>query len=190
MLLLVAVFGCGPDHPGPAPTYVFVIDYSASTEANRKQQLGQMITELESVPDDTNVVIYRMGSETEEVFAGSLSDAGTDAVVGVLKRTLLTSDSVKGTNFAKMAAALANFARRFKGQTYKIRVMTDGGNDFKDANSLRAYRQAAMMVSMDRRLSSLVFCGIQPEFRQTIRSVFAAASDRLEILGQDQTFSE
>jgi len=106
MLMLVALIGCGPDHSGPAPTYVYVVDYSGLTAAVRKQQLGQMLAELESAPDDTNVVIYRMGSETEEVFSGPLGDAGTDALVGTLKRDLMSSDSVKGTNFAKMASAL------------------------------------------------------------------------------------
>ena len=146
-----------------------------------------MLAELESAPDDTNVVIYRMGSETEEVFSGPLGDAGTDSLIGTIKRDLMSSDSVKGTNFAKMANALLAFSKGFKGQSYKLRIMTDGGNDFTDAASLRSYREAASQISSDKRLSSLDFYGVQPQFRQDIRSTFISAGSKLQILNQDQT---
>lgn len=190
MLMLVALIGCGPDHSGPAPTYVYVVDYSGSTAAGRKQQLGQMLAELESAPDDTNVVIYRMGSETEEVFSGPLGDAGTDALVGTLKRDLMGSDSVKGTNFAKMANALLAFSKRFKAESYRLRIMTDGGNYFTDAASLHSYHEAASLLSSDKHLSSVVFYGVQPQFRRGIRDAFGNAGQKLQLLDQGQVTSE
>ena len=180
------LMGCGHAKSGPTPTYVYVIDYSGSTAATRKQQLGLMFAELESAPEETNVVIYRMGSDTQEIFSGPLGDSGTDTLIGPLKRDVLTSDAVRGTIFAKMTTALVAFSKTFTGTSYKLRVLTDGGNDYLDAQSLKAYREGAITISRDKRMSSIIFYGVQPEFRQQIRTAFGSTGPKLQILSQDQ----
>jgi len=68
--------------------------------------------------------------------------------------------------------------------------MTDGGNDFTDAVSLRSYREAASQTSSDKRLSSLNFYGVQPQFRQGIQFTFMSAGSKLQILNQEQVLGE
>jgi len=164
--------GCARPRPEVPPTYVYVIDWSGSTAAVRRKQVGLMVQELESVPENAEVVIYRMGSETQEVFSGPLGDEGVDALVHTLKKDLLVTDAVEGTNFCKMAEALSGFSRRFKGTNYKLWIMTDGGNDATDAASMRRLRREAEIITGDKRLSSITFYGVLPKYRRSIRQLF------------------
>jgi hypothetical protein len=189
LITLIAVLsaGCGSDHTKPSSTYVYVIDYSKSTTNIRKQEIGQMLAELEAASDDTTVVIYRMGYETQEIFSGQLGDAGTDTLLGTLKRDVVTSDPVLGTNFAKMATALVAFSKDFKGSSYNLRIMTDGANDFSDAKDVHIYHEGAATLAHDQRLQSLRIYGVLPEFRQEIRQAFGAAGAKLQIINEDQS---
>jgi hypothetical protein len=184
---ILLLSGCGSKTSGPPLTYLYVIDYSKSTSAFRKQEVGQMLAELEAAPDNSNVVIYRMGFETEEIFSGQLGDAGTDSLIGTLNRDVVTSDPKNGTNFAKMTDALLSFSREFKGDHYKVRIMTDGANDFSDLKNLKTYHANASLLALDSRISSLRFYGVEPAFRHDIRRAFGAAGCRLQIINQDQT---
>jgi hypothetical protein len=196
-LLLVTAFlcivmgiltaGCGSEHSKSATTYVYVIDYSKSTTNIRKQEIGQMLAELEAAPDDTTVVIYRMGYETQEIFSGQLGDAGTDTLLGTLQRDVVTNDPVLGTNFAKMATALVAFSKDFKGSSYNLRIMTDGANDFDDAKDVHFYHEGTATLAHDQRLQSLRIYGVPPEFRQEIRQAFGAAGAKLQIINEDQS---
>jgi hypothetical protein len=188
-LVAVLLSGCGDDHENQA--YVFVVDYSASTAEIRQRQLGVMLAELENVSDDAHVVIYRMGSTTEEVFGGPLGDEGLDTITSTLMRDVSTSDPLGGTNFARMSQALQAFSKSYGGRGYVLRVLTDGANDFvADRDNLRAYKAAAAEVCADRRLSSIVFYGVKPGFRENVRAIWGSPPSRLDVLTQDQLIGQ
>ena len=178
--------GCGSPNAHP-PTYVFVVDYSASTADIRRKELGAMLSELETVSDGATIVVYRMGFDTQEIYSGPIDDTAIDTVTTTLERDTTKSDPTLGTDFAKMAEALEAFTKRFNGYTCLVRVLTDGGNDFSgDQSNMKTYRQAAGAVCADKRIASLTFFGIKPGFREELRSVWGSAGSRLEVLGQDQ----
>jgi hypothetical protein len=186
----MSMAGCGTRVAGHPPTLVYVIDYSESTATIRREQLGQMFAELESMADDDNVVIYRMGSETEEVFTGQLGDAGVDGIMETVKSDLVHSDPKRGTDFSRMALTLLAFSQTFSGKEYRLRIMTDGGNDALDAESIQAYHRAANLLTQDKRLASVVFYGVRPPYRRAVRTAFGAAGGRLQLLRKGQVIDQ
>lgn len=188
-LMIFFAAGCGS--PGESLTYVYVVDYSGSTAGSRQQQLGVMLAELEGVPENTWVVVYRMGSDTQEVYSGPIGDTGLDSLTSMLTRDVALTDPVGGTDFAAMSEALVEFGNRFRGSQYHVRILTDGANDFAmDETNAKAYNAAAAKVAADERLTSLIFYGIEPGFRESLRATWGASSAPIEILTSDQMIGE
>ena len=167
--------------------YAFVVDYSKSTEKSRRSELGLMVHELDEAPPGASVVVYRMGSKTQEIFSGVVGPETEDQIIQAAMLDLRESDPKTGTDFADMADALAHFCDGHPGQQLRLRVLTDGGNDFAgDAHRLHDYRAAANCISANRNLDSLVFQGVDPGYREAIRKVFGKAGSKLEIRTQGQ----
>lgn len=189
---LAAFFHCRTaSAPSPSRTaataYVYVVDWSGSTAPVRRRLLGAALAEQESLPAGARVVVYRMGSSTQEVYDGVLVGGGTDAVAAALARDALPSDAKGGTDFPRMAQALAAFSRSFAGRRLLVRVLTDGGDDRAgDRKAQETYRRAASALCADRRLADLAFVGVGPGFREAIRRAFGKAGARLRVLGPSE----
>lgn len=167
-----------------ATAYVYVADWSGSTAPIRRRLLGATLAEIESLPPGTRVMVYRMGSSTQEVYDGGLGESGTDALAAALARDALPSDPKRGTDFPRMTQALATFSRSFTGSRFLVRVLTDGGDDRAgDRKAQAEYRRAASELCADRRLAELAFVGVGPGFREGIRQAFGTAGARLRLLG-------
>jgi hypothetical protein len=172
-----------------APAYecLYVVDYSASTERERARQFGAILSDLESAPEGTEVRAYRMGSSTQEFYSGTIGDEGADPVAVALRQEALGSDPAKGTDFAEMAEAVAGFCRSFKGKELRVRVLTDGGDDYATDRKVRErYRKAAAEICADGRVSSIIFYGVRPRYRQDVRAAFSKAGNRLRVLDLGQ----
>jgi hypothetical protein len=190
-LLLLLLGGCASELPGHGPTYVFVIDYSKSTDDIRRQEVGVMLAELEDAPRDSTIIVFRMGYTTEEIYAGPLGDTGIDTLTSTVMREVSKSDPTPGTNFAEMAKALEAFGLSGRSDCYNLRILTDGANDFTDSKAnVMEYGEAAAKVAENPHLSSLIFYGVKPGYREALRSIWGKAGSRLRILSQDQMIGE
>ena len=171
----------------PKSTLIIVDDYSASTESNRQRELGQIAVELEAAQPNTSVVLFRMGSTTEEIFAGLLDETSTETVVKTVKDETTRSDPKKGTNFAVMAEAVANYVDSCKADRIQVQILTDGGDDFKsDPANSRRYHKAADRICSDSRVASITFIGVQTGFREDLRSVWSKAGAKLRLLSASE----
>ncbi len=192
--MLVGAAGCGPSGARslpPADCYVYVVDWSGSTAEARRTLLGAVLAELEGVPEGTRVVAYRMGSDTQEIYDGTVGDEGVDGVASAFRRAALASDPVPGTDFPKMAAALLKFSRSFPARGYAVRVLTDGGDDRAwDPASSHAYRRDGAALCADPKLAEIAFVGVAPGYREGIRRAFGKAGAKLSILVRGQSLSE
>lgn len=186
LVILFLIGGCSSTKTpsGSKTEYGFVLDWSASTANTRKKQIAQIFAELDQADPSANVRLYRMASMTQEIFSGKASDIGVDAVMKRADELSTKSDGNLGTDFAEMAEALERFERESDASNLKLRVLTDGQDDYANDPAHRAaYRSAATKVTSDPRLDSLVFEGVQPGFREPLREVFKNAGSKLQILG-------
>ena len=174
---------------GTSVSHAYVIDYSASAADQRQRQLGVIAAELESADPDTSVTVFRMGAETDEAFSGSLSGTSVDSLIGSLQKETARPDPRKGTSFAKMAEALCAYLQRQTG-VVRVEVLTDGGNDALDPESLRRYTQAVMAVASSPHLESISFIGVRPGLREALRRDWIRAGKKLKILALGQSVSE
>lgn len=181
--------------PGPAPApslpgptaYAYVVDRSGSTAAVRRRLLGTALAEIEGLPPGTRVVLFRMGSRTEEFYDGATGDAGADGIAARLAEGALPSDGEPGTDFPAMAKSLAAFSRAFAGRRLLVRVLTDGGDDrARDAAAQASYRRDAAALCADPRVAEVAFWGVRPGFHEGVRRAFGKAGTRLRILGPGQ----
>lgn len=170
----------------PETQLIIVKDYSGSIVGQASQQEALTVLALENAPSHTYLDLFRMGATTEEIFAGSLDDTSPEVIIKTLRQETSRADSRKGTNFAKMAQAVAKAVSASHAAKIQIRIFTDGGNDFLDKASLESYRKAALMICRDRRLKSVTFTGVKPEYREPIRNIWAACGTKLQIQNSDQ----
>lgn len=179
--LILLLSGCSDSH-APKEAFVYVIDYSGSTESMRRGQVSTVVAELETAPLDSLVTVLRMGSSTEEIYSGKLDDTGVDSITETMIHDTAHSDPKKGTNFAKMAEALKATCDRYASYSLAIRVLTDGADDFKwDPTSRKAYLSAAKTVATRSNLRGISFIGVQPPYREDVRNAFSVAGEKLTI---------
>lgn len=106
-LLFVGLALCFSCRTVPKTELLLVADYSGSTEQARVQQQAVFISTIESADPNADFCLFRMGFTTDEVMSGSLDGTPEDAIISKLKQSTDASDRRRGTNFAKMAQALA-----------------------------------------------------------------------------------
>ncbi len=171
----------------PKTALFIVVDFSGSTESERKQQQAVVATEVEAAPPNSELTLFRMGYTTEELLSGSLDETPVESVVGALKKGTDHSDHHKGTNFANMAEALAGAVGRSKAEHIRIEAITDGGDDFATDQAARErYVKAARQICEDKRVEAVAFIGVESADRSVIRTLWAGAGGRLQVLDASQ----
>lgn len=185
--LMLLSWGASRQSQNQDVAYVFVIDFSGSTQGFRRTELGLMLQDLDAAPQGASVVVYRMGSKTQEIFSGHVGEETADEIIQTAMRDLEASDPKAGTNFADMANGVATFCRLHPQQKLHIQVLTDGGDDFaNDPKSVHMYREAAKSIASSKNLDSLIFQGVAPGYREGIRQAFASAGQKLQIWTLDE----
>lgn len=181
VLLAVTAGSCGRT----PRLYVYVIDNSGSTGAIRSQQFDAVEAEIDDsdpLPTD-QVVILRLGRTVDEVYSHWDGDIG--AIGEILKQQVSKSDARSMTNYPSLAVRLLALAKQFQRYQVVIEVVGDGGNDFVDKASLKAYADAGHALVHLANVDSISFWAVDPKNRPSIESAYGN-SHKLDIRDIEQ----
>jgi hypothetical protein len=162
------------------------VDRSRSTENIRSQLLTTTFNIGTSFdPARDTMILYRFGSNCEEVYSGVPDD--DDAFALILAKYVKQSDPVGGTNYPRVLELLAEAAANATEREIRILIVGDGVNDFSgDPKFARRYRYAARRLSQNPRIKLVRFWGVDVGAREEIRSVFKPLGPKLQVLSLDQ----
>ncbi|HVT13619.1 MAG TPA: hypothetical protein VHE55_15245 [Fimbriimonadaceae bacterium] len=216
LLVALAAIGCGPSSPTsgssepglsqtslaavqpgntgravaqPKCLLIIAVDVSKSTQYTRSQALStvfDLAMGLDAKRYDLR--IYRFSSKTEEVYTGVPDDEDQFSID--LANALRPSDPTQGTNYPLMVETIAKVVAESTDGNVKIDVISDGGNDFQDAASIKRYRKAATQLDNDPKVSSITFWGVEPGTREQLRNLFADTGTKLHLLNSGQDLTE
>lgn len=192
-LLAVFVLACivSACTPSQGTEIILVVDVSGSTEASRPLQQAVLTSILESAPPGSDFAVFRMASDSDELMSGSLDATPIEAIVSRLKEGTRHSDSRRGTNFAKMAEALAEHLKLSRANRVEITIATDGGDDFIQDAAMAERRQHAIgMISGDWRVATVTFVGVTPANKSSVRKAWASAGGRVSLIDPFQVASK
>jgi len=190
-LLVIANAGCNQSGQSQKTAIHYVLDGSGSVAATTDQEIAAMVIEIESAPVDAEITVSVMASKTIEIFSGSLANTEPYEIARIARSALASPDPVKGTDLSAMAVAVYNWTTRTDAKVLKVRVMSDGGDDFaKDPKRAKAYTYVASKIVKDKRVASLIFHGVKVGYREPIRAHFGELGPKLKILSAGESSFE
>lgn len=189
--LVLACVGCNQGSPAGKTAVHYILDGSGSVAMTTDQEIAAMVIEMESAPVDAEITVSVMASKTIEIFSGSLANTEPYEIARIARSALASPDPAKGTDLSAMAVAVYNWTTRTDAKVLKIRVMTDGGDDFaKDPKRAKEYSHFASKIVKDKRVASVIFHGVKIGYREPIRAHFGELGAKLKILSAGESSFE
>lgn len=191
VVLVMSGAACNQGNPSAKTATHYILDGSGSVAMTTDQEIAAMMIEMESAPVDAEITVSVMASKTIEIFSGSLANIEPFEIARIARSALASPDPVKGTDLSAMAVAIYGWTTRTDAKVLKIRVMTDGGDDFaKDPKRAKTYSYVASKIVKDKRVASMVFHGVKVGYREPIRSHFGGLGSKLKILSSGESSFE
>lgn len=190
-LLMMAGAACNQSGHSQKMAIHYVLDGSGSASETTDQEIAAMVIEMESAPLDADITVSVMASKTIEIFSGSLAQTEPIEIARIARSALASPDPVKGTDLSAMAVAVYKWTTRTDAKVLKVRVMSDGGDDFgKDPKRAKAYSYVASKIVKDKRVASMIFHGVKVGYREPIRAHFGELGAKLKILSAGESSFE
>jgi hypothetical protein len=176
-LVLAALIapGCAPTEPtGKAeakPKVVVVaLDTSTSAKEIHEELYNRIVRQMEAMPKDARLVVFRFDSATAEIYDGKPIKDGAEAG-RTIKPELEWQSKTTGTNLARLLERIEKSAPA-GGTQLDIHVYTDCGTEEMSKDDEQAVRTTTAKWSQAGSVT-MSFHGVKTGFREKLRDLIA-----------------